>query len=144
MGSAGSSEEIWSRYPFPSPYYHTCDTKGAVPCIRLTQLGLSDNLGPVLNVDEGRCRSHHTPLAQEKRDIIRSMLLFLNNLLVVLTRITSGRLLQKYYTQTGPQKRLRVASTQVSSTRYLLRVVTTVVVTSVTIVPKSSRSDSAC
>ena len=35
-----------------------------------SQLGLSDNLSPVLNVDEGRCRSRHTPLAQEKRDTV--------------------------------------------------------------------------
>ena len=54
-------------------------------------------------------------------------------------RTERGRLLHKYY----KLDRL-TESHQISSTLYFLRVVMRVVVTSVTIVPKSSRSDSAC
>jgi len=58
---------------------------------------------------------------------------------VALAEITAGRLLGRYILHTGKTTGI----SQGSSTRYFLRVVMTVVVTSVTTVPKSSRSDSA-
>ena len=134
-GLSGHPKAFGPGIPVPSALPPYLRSQGGCS-LRLspTRLVLFYNPGLATHINGGRCYALST-----QECLVRP--LFPKDLLVAPTRITSSHLLYANLIH-GQNRKIP----QASSTRYFLRVVTTVlvVVTSVTIVPKSSCSHSVC